>query len=411
MQVHDARGSEGTGFARRQAQRARRSAWSALASAAALDPLAARRVTPFDEARRDSVRSAARRGRPWPAGPVHGWSARARAGPDGATSTSSPSRTHPGVHRARHDRADAGQRESSDRSPAGSATGRRAAAAGGASSSRCCRRVRRRPPAQRRNREDRPACSRRLGEPARRSQRAPRRHAPASTASILVSATAPRVTPSSAECRGARRSAASRRRRPRPRAARSRCRWRRPASCARSARGRARRRSRASSRRSERHEGVAEFDRDAALASPPAGDRCRGPSARWISEVLPWSMWPAVPTIMASRPRDCGEQHAFVARPRHRTSSQSAPSCDASDHGHRQVAQRVRQRVDRAPAALADAARSTSAADGSRSTGRLPEPIWLAQSRLRTSNPAPAHRSQRSLERARTPRGCRRAGA
>ena len=97
--------------------------------------------------------------------------------------------------------------------------------------------------------------------------------------------------------RGARGSAASRRRRPRRPAGTGRCPVA-PATIVRTNRswpGTSTTESRRPDGQLERR--VAELDRDAARLLLRAAGRCRRRSARRTSAVLPWSMWPAVPRV------------------------------------------------------------------------------------------------------------------
>ncbi len=150
--------------------------------------------------------------------------------------------------------------------------------------------------------------------------------------------------------RRARASAASPRRRPRSSSGTGRSRSRRRPSSARTARGRGRRprtaggptgargwRSRARSRSPGR--------------APRAAGRCRRRSARGSASVLPWSMWPAVPSVsgavIPSRVRlaPAAASSSSSSSVSVRGSSSSRPSWIRRDHRRVDRAERPRERL------------------------------------------------------------------
>ena len=127
----------------------------------------------------------------------------------------------------------------------------------------------------------------------RRSRTSPRPLA--ATRSALVMATTPCRSPARRAARGARASARAGRHRRRRRAARHRSRPPRRACCRRAGRARGRRRSRARSRRGA--SGGRIRRRWSCPRRRSSGSRSASmPVSARSSVVLPWSMWPAVPT-------------------------------------------------------------------------------------------------------------------
>ena len=104
------------------------------------------------------------------------------------------------------------------------------------------------------------------------------------------------------------------------------------------------------------------------------------PVSAFTSVVLPWSMWPAVPMIMATpaTPPAAAANSASSCAARQRRSRRSAPSAMRPMHRHRQRAQ-ARFDACAARRRACRCGRTTSPAEGRRSTGSEPEPIWLDQ--------------------------------
>ena len=95
------------------------------------------------------------------------------------------------------------------------------------------------------------------------------------------------------------------------------------------------------------------------------------PVSAFTSAVLPWSMWPAVPTITGRRSWEGGEEAGLVVEAAQVEDDGAAlDAADDRDGGRRagaRPAPRGRRRRARRPAL------------GIVSTGSAPEPIWLAQ--------------------------------
>ena len=148
---------------------------------------------------------------------------------------------------------------------------------------------------------------------------------------------------------------------------------------------------------------VAERDRDPARAAPPAAGRCRRPVSAATSAVLPWSMWPAVPSVsgalvpapVAARgDRDARRGVGLLVGERARVEQQRGRPAMRADERRVAGAQRARRARRRRPGR----GRARRPGPPSSSSGSAPPPTARPRPRRPSPPVASARRCARSRE-------------